>query len=294
MSVAIMTDTNSGLSVAQGKELGIYVLPMPVIIQDVSHFEGVDITTAQLFDAMRKNLNFSSSQPSPGSVMELWDNILEDGYDELVYIPMSSGLSGSCHAAIQLALDYDSKVEVVDNHRISVPLVDSLLDAKFLADQGLRAKEIKERLEANAFESSIYITVNTLEYLKKSGRVTPAAAAIATMINLKPILTIQGGKLDSYAKVRGIHQSEKRMIEAAKNDIATRFANIPAKNLSIGTAGTFEKEEDAARWYHMVKETFPEYAVHYIPLSCSIASHVGPNALGISISVTLADSLKEQ
>lgn len=294
MSVAIMTDTNSGLSVAQGKELGIYVLPMPVIIQDVSHFEGVDITTAQLFDAMRKNLNFSSSQPSPGSVMELWDNILEDGYDELVYIPMSSGLSGSCHAAIQLALDYDSKVEVVDNHRISVPLVDSLLDAKFLADQGLRAKEIKERLEANAFKSSIYITVNTLEYLKKSGRVTPAAAAIATMINLKPILTIQGGKLDSYAKVRGIHQSEKRMIEAAKNDIATRFANIPAKNLSIGTAGTFEKEEDAARWYHMVKETFPEYAVHYSPLSCSIASHVGPNALGISISVTLADSLKEQ
>ena len=132
MSVAIMTDSNSGLSVEQGKKLGIYILPMPVIIQDVCHLEGVDITTAQLFDAMRQNLNFSSSQPSPGSVMDLWDEILASGYDEIVYIPMSSGLSGSCHAAIQYALDYDSKVQVVDNHRISVPLLDSIMDAKFL------------------------------------------------------------------------------------------------------------------------------------------------------------------
>lgn len=289
MSIAIMTDSNSGLSVEQGKELGIYVLPMPVIIQDECLFEGVDITTTQLFDAMKQNLSFSSSQPSPGSVMELWDKIFEDGYDEIVYIPMSSGLSGSCHAAIQYALDYDSKVQVVDNHRISVPLLDSLMDAKFLTTQGLSAKEIKEKLEEVSFESSIYITVNTLEYLKKSGRVTPAAAAIASIINLKPILTIQGGKLDSYAKVRGIHQSEKRMIEAAKNDISTRFANLTQKNISIGAAGTFEKKEDAQKWADTVKSAFPEYTVTYSPLSCSIASHVGPNALGISISMTLAD-----
>lgn len=289
MSVAIMTDSNSGLSVEQGKELGVYVLPMPVIIQDVCRFEGVDITTLQLFDAMKQNLNFSSSQPSPGSVMDLWDEILEAGYDEIVYLPMSSGLSGSCHAAIQYALDYDSKVQVVDNHRISVPLLDSIKDAIFLASQGLNAKEIKEKLEEVSFDSSIYITVNTLEYLKKSGRVTPAAAAIASMINLKPILTIQGEKLDSYAKVRGIHQSEKRMIEAAKHDVSTRFVNLTPKNISIGAAGTFEKEEDAQNWANKVKEAFPEYTVTYSPLSCSIASHVGPNALGISISMTLVD-----
>lgn len=285
MRIAIMTDTNSGITVDEGKQMGIFVLPMPVIIDEVSYLEGIDITHSQLYDALKNHLTVSSSQPSPASVMDMWDEILKKGYDEIVYIPMTSGLSGSCHTAMQLATEYGSRVQVADNHRISVPLVDSILDAKYLADHEMNAAAIKKRLEANAYQSTIYITVNSLEYLKKSGRITPAAASIATVINLKPILTIQGEKLDSYAKVRGIHQSGKKMIDAIKKDIEHRFSSIPVSRLSIGTAGTFDTKEAALEWYEQVKEAFPQYSVHYSPLSCSIASHVGINAMGISATV---------
>lgn len=285
MKTAVLTDTNSGITVERGKEYGIYVLPMPVIIEEHNYLEGVDITHQQLYRALLDDKEVSSSQPSPGDVMELWDKVLGDGYDEIVYIPMSSGLSGSCSNAMQLAQEYDSKVWVVDNHRISVTLMESVFDAKALADQGLSAREIKHHLEANAYEASIYITVNSLKYLKKSGRITPSAAAIANVLNIKPVLTIQGEKLDSFAKVRGIKQSEKKMIEALQADIAARFSDIPLKRLKIGTAGTFEKEEDARRWQDMVQSAFPEIPVYYFPLSCSIACHVGLNAAGIGISV---------
>lgn len=285
MKTAVLTDTNSGITVEKGKEYGIYVLPMPVIIEEQNYLEGVNITHRQLYRALLDDREVSSSQPSPGDVMELWDKVLGDGYDEIVYIPMSSGLSGSCSNAMQLATEYDSKVWVVDNHRISVTLMESVFDAKALADQGLSAREIKHQLEARAYEASIYITVNSLKYLKKSGRITPSAAAIANVLNIKPVLTIQGEKLDSFAKVRGIKQSEKKMIEALQADLAARFSNIPFKQLKIGTAGTFEKEEDARRWQDMVQSAFPETLVYYFPLSCSIACHVGLNAVGIGISV---------
>ncbi len=285
MKTAVLTDTNSGITVESGKKYGIYVLPMPVIIDEQNYLEGVDITHQQLYRALLDDREVSSSQPSPGAVMELWDKVLSDGYDEIVYIPMSSGLSGSCSNAMQLASEYDSKVWVVDNHRISVTLMESVLDAKALADQGLSACEIKHNLESNAYDASIYITVNSLKYLKKSGRITPSAAAIANVLNIKPVLTIQGEKLDSFAKVRGIKQSEKKMIEALQADIAARFSDIPFKQLKIGTAGTFEKEEDAHRWQDMVQSAFPKIPVYYFPLSCSIACHVGLNASGIGISV---------
>lgn len=284
MKTAIMTDTNSGITVEEGEKSGIYVLPMPVIIEEKCYLEGVDITHAQLYDAMISDKELSSSQPSPGDVMAMWNRILNDGYDEIVYIPMSSGLSGSCHNAILLAEEYDSKVWVVDNHRISVTLMESVFDAKSLANKGISGSEIKEKLEENAYQASIYLSVDSLKYLIKGGRITPSAAAIANILNIKPLLTIQGEKLDLFAKVRGMKQSEKKMIAALKSDIQTRFAKIPPKRLRVATAGTFKQKEDADEWLNQVQKAFPECAVYYSPLSCSIACHVGVNAVGIGVS----------
>lgn len=288
MKTAVVTDTNSGITVEAGKKLGIYVLPMPVIVEDNCYLEGEDITNAELYEAMKAHREVSSSQPSPGSILSLWDSVFQDGFDEIVYIPMSSGLSGSCENAMQLALDYNGKVFVVDNHRISVTLMESVYDAKRLADSGFSAKEIKARLELSAYDASIYITVNSLEYLKKSGRITASAAAIAGILNIKPVLTIQGDKLDLFAKVRGIKQSERKMIEALKQDIATRFADIPAERMRIAAAGTFEKEEEAEAWRSLVQSAFPHASVYYAPLSCSIACHVSAGAFGIAVSILLA------
>ncbi len=285
MRTAIVTDTNSGITIETGKKFGIFVLPMPVIIEGKCYLEGAHITNGQLYGAMIHERELSSSQPSPGDVMTLWDTVLNEGYDEIVYIPMSSGLSGSCHNATQFALEYDSKVWVVDNHRISVTLMESVLDAKALADRGFPGSEIKKYLEDSAYQSSIYVSVNSLKYLKKSGRITSSAAAIANILNIKPVLTIQGEKLDLFAKVRGTKQSQKKMIEALKADIETRFSDIPADRLRIGTAGTFANETDATQWCNLVQAAFPETDVYYIPLSCSIACHVGINAAGIGVSV---------
>lgn len=285
MKTAIMTDTNSGLSALDGKKHGIFVLPMPVIIDEKCYLEGIDITHAMLYDALLSGKNVSSSQPSPGDVMNLWDNILNDGYDEIVYIPMSSGLSGSCANAMMLAEEYDSKVQVVDNHRISATLLESVFDAKSYADKGMPAKEIKETLETSAYDASIYISVDSLKYLIKSGRVTASTAAIGNILNIKPVLTIQGEKLDLCAKVRGMKQSERKMIDSLKADIASRFSDVPAKNLQIATAGTFDKPENAEKWRSLVQSAFPESSVYYVPLSCSIACHVGVNAAGTAVSV---------
>ena len=287
MKTAVLTDTNSGITVAEGEKLGIYVLPMPVIVQDHCYLEGVDITNEQLYKAMISDQEVSSSQPSPGEVMALWDRVFKDGYDEIVYIPMSSGLSGSCHSAAQLAEDYDGKVYVVDNHRISVTLMESVLDGKALAKQGKSASEIKKILEEQSYQTSIYVAVDSLKYLKKSGRITASAAAIANMLSIKPVLSIQGEKLDLFAKVRGLKQSEKKMIEALKADLQTRFADVPKERIRIATAGTFEDEEDSRKWQAYVQSAFPEADVYYVPLSCSIACHVGVNAVGVGATVIL-------
>ena len=212
MKTAILTDTNSVITAEEGKRVGIYVLPMPVIINGTYYLEGVDITNEQLYRAAADGRELSSSQPSPGDLMAMWDRILGDGYEDLVYIPMSSGLSGSCHTACVLAEEYGAKVWVADNHRISVTLMESVFDAKWLAGQGKTAKEIKACLEANAHRSSIYITVNSLSYLKKSGRITLAAAGLADILGIKPILTIQGEKLEPFAKARGVRQSERKTL----------------------------------------------------------------------------------
>ena len=283
MKIAIATDTNSSMTQKQADEHGIYLLPMPVIIDEETYLEGLNIDNAQLYNAMKEHRDISSSQPSPGQLIEFWENILKDRYDQIVYIPMSSGLSNSCHNAIQFSTDYDGKIQVVDNHRISLTQEASVLSALLLAQQGLTAEEIKNYLEERAYQASIYITVDSMEYLKKGGRVTPAAAAFASVLNLKPILTIQGDKLDTYAKARGMKQAEEKMIEAIKQDRLTRFADVPDHQLRIETAGTFENEEKSEQWRQLVQNAFPSIPVSYVDLPCSIACHVGINAAGTAI-----------
>ena len=283
MKIAIATDTNSGITAMEGEKLGVFVLAMPVNLEETIHYEGIDITSEQLYDAMRQHRDVSTSQPSPGQLMELWDGILAKGYDEIVYIPMSSGLSGSCQSAALFAQDYDGRVQVVDNHRISVTQKESVISALRLVEQGYDAGQIRDFLEKHAYDASIYITVDSMEYLKKGGRVTPAAATLATVLNLKPVLTIQGDKLDAFAKVRGMKLAESKMIEAIHQDRAERFKDVPESRLLIETAGTLENGEVAEHWRQQVQAEFPFAKVSYANLPCSIACHLGMNSVAAVI-----------
>lgn len=280
-----MTDSNSGITQEQGKKLGIYVLPMPFRIEDEEFFEDITLTQEQFYERLSKGADISTSQPTAGSVMEFWDKLLKE-YDEVVHIPMSSGLSGSCQTAIALSEDYDGRVQVVNNQRISVTQRQSALDALSMAEKGMDAASIKEVLERVKMESSIYITVDNLKYLKKGGRITPTAAAIGTMLNLKPVLQIQGEKLDAYSKARGMKQAAKTMIDAVKKDFEGRFSEA-AKKKKIHLAIAHTDNEDMAREYELqVKEAFEGFGeIQVDPLSLSIACHIGPGALALACSV---------
>ena len=284
MNIVIMTDENSGISAKEAEELGVKVLKMPVIIDGQEYFEGENLSHEDFYEALMSGKDITTSQPSPGDVMDMWDSILAAGTDQIVYIPMSSGLSSSCQNALGYVDDYEGKVQVVDNHRISVTLRQSVLDGLFLAKSGKDALEIKTILEEAAYDASIYITVDTLEFLVKSGRVTPSGAALGMILNIKPILTIQGDKLDAFAKVRGIKKSEAKMIEAIREDLDTRFANVDKKYISMAAVGSFLDEDDAKAWHETVAAAFPEYDVIYDQLSLSIGSHIGPNSIAIAIS----------
>lgn len=279
--VAIVTDSNSGITQADSKELGIFVLPMPFMINDETYFEDISLTQEEFYEKLASGANISTSQPSPESVMDLWNDILKE-YDEIVHIPMSSGLSGSCQSAMMLAEEYDGKVQVVNNQRISVTQRQSCLDAKLLAAKGMNAKEIKDFLEADKFNSSIYIMLDTLYYLKKGGRITPAAAAIGTMLKLKPVLQIQGEKLDAFAKARTTNQGKTIMINAIKNDIENRFGGMTEdKHIWLQIAYTYNR--DAADAYaEEIAALFPGYDIHIDPLSLSVACHIGPGALAFA------------
>ena len=279
MKTAIVTDTNSSMSVEEGRRRGIFVLPMPVIIDGETYLEGQDVTYAEVFGAMTEDKTISTSQPSPGEVRDLWKRVLKD-HEEIVYIPMSSGLSSSYHTAMSLAEDFDGKVKVVDNHRISLTLYQSVLDAKEMADKGLDAESIKRKLEDRAYDATIYITVDSIEYLKKSGRITAAGAAMCTFLKIRPVLTIQGERLDGFAKVRGILAAERRMLEATCHDLQERFANRDKKKVMVGGAGTLVSKTDIETWSKKIKERFPGHPFLYHPLPCSIACHTGPNAVG--------------
>lgn len=285
MSVAILTDTNSGISVEEGKTLGIHVIPMPVIVNGADYLEGETITHAQLYEMMRADADVSTSQPSPQVMTDMWESLLQK-YDEVVYIPMSSGLSASCETATSFALNYNGKVFVADNHRISVTLRAAVLNAKKLADNGKTGKEIKDSLDADGKRSMIFVTVNSLKYLIKNGRATRAAATIATVLNIKPVLKIDGGKLDAFKKIRGMEKSMHVMIDAIDKFIKTELSDVPPEKLCIGAAGTLETPEEIAHWTELVRSAFPKSQTYYDPLSCSIACHVGIGAAGMGVSVT--------
>ncbi len=278
--VAIITDSNSGITQEEAMELGVQVLPMPFFINDETYYEDVNLTQEEFYTKLIDGARISTSMPMVGSVTDIWDKNLEE-YDEIVYIPMSSGLSSSCETAMMLAQDYDGRVQVIDNQRISVTQRRSVIDAKRLADQGLSAAEIKQKLMEEALEASIYIMVDTLTYLKKGGRITPAAAALGTVLRLKPVLQIQGEKLDAFAKARTVKQAKSIMIEAIQKDFAERFGDASGSNMYLDIAYT--KDIEAAEQFRdELKEIFPNREIRIFPLSLSVSCHIGPGALALA------------
>lgn len=286
--VAILTDSNSGITQAQSKELGVKVIPMPFFIDGEQYFEDINLTQEEFYEKLQQDADISTSQPSIGEIQDAFDELLKE-YDELVYIPMSSGLSGTCQTATMVADDYDGKVQVVNNQRISVTMRQSVLDAKELAKRGKSAAEIKEILEKHKMESSIYITLDTLKYLKKGGRITPAAAAIGTMLKLNPVLQIQGEKLDAFAKARGKVSAKKIMLKAMQDDLDTRFAEFAKDGKMHMEVAYSGNPEEAEEWAALVKETFPQFDFHMDPLSLSVACHIGHGALAIATSAYLPE-----
>ena len=280
--VIIMTDSNSGITQAQAEEMGVVVLPMPFYINEEMFYEDIDLSQEQFYEKLQAGGDIKTSMPLVGDVTDKWDELLKE-YDEVVYIPMSSGLSSSCETAYMLSQDYDGKVEVVNNQRISVTMRQSVIDAKKLADAGKSAKEIKDILEAAKFDSSIYIMVDTLTYLKKGGRITPAAAALGTLLKLKPVLQIQGEKLDAFAKARTVKQAKNIMIEAMKSDFEKRFDSADGKNINLEMAYTHDLEA-ALAFKEEVQAAFPENEIVLNPLSLSVSCHIGPGALAIACS----------
>lgn len=285
---AILTDSNSGITQEAGKELGVSVLPMPFFIDGKQYYEDINLTQEEFYKRLGEDADISTSQPSVGELQERFGELLKD-YDEIVFIPMSSGLSGTCQTAQMIAQEYDGRVCVVNNQRISVTQRQSVLDAKMLAEKGYEAAKIKEILEREKMQSSIYITLDTLKYLKKGGRITPAAAAIGTVLRLNPVLQIQGEKLDAYAKARGKASAKKIMLKAMTEDLNTRFADsFKAGRVHMEAAYTGNKQE-ADEWAEMVRAEYPQLDFHMDPLSLSVACHIGYGALAVACSVYLPE-----
>ena len=291
LKTAIVTDSNSGITQAEGKELGITVLPMPFYINEKMYYEDIDLTQEQFYQMLQDGAPISTSQPVVANLLELWDHLLET-YDEIVHIPMSSGLSGSCETAMALAREYHGRVEVVNNQRISVTQRQSVMDAITLAGHGKTAREIREYLELTKMDSSIYIMVDTLNYLKKGGRITPAAAALGTLLRLKPVLQIQGEQLDAFAKARSVKQAKKLMIEAIHNDCIKRFgSDETGSHMWIHMAYTGTDTTAIHEFREEVAAEFPSHDIIVNPLSLSVACHIGPGALAVTCTKMMDDSL---
>lgn len=280
--IAIITDSNSGITQQQAAELGISVVPMPFYIDDRLYFEGVSLSQEQFYEKLMDDHEIQTSQPSPADLLFSWDEALKD-YDSLIYIPMSSGLSSSCDTAKMLSADYGGRVEVVNNQRVSVTQRQSVLDAIELVNAGKSAAEVREILEREKFESSIYITLETLKYLKKGGRITPTAAAIGTVLNLKPVLQINGEKLDAYAKVRGKKAAKEAMLNAMKKDFEEKYGGTDPSDIHLAAAYSGNYDE-AMTWKAEIEEAFPGMDVHTDPLSLSVSCHIGQGALAIACS----------
>ena len=283
--IAIITDSNSGITQVESKEMGIFVLPMPFMINEETFFEDINLTQDAFFEKLKSGADVVTSQPSPESVTNLWDDVLKE-YDEIVHIPMSSGLSGSCHSAMLLSEDYGGKVHVIDNVRISVTLRQSVKDALDLVKAGNTAAQIKNILEADKLNCSIYIMLDTLFYLKKGGRITPAAAMLGTVLKIKPVLQIQGDKLDAFAKARTAAQGKATMISAIKNDMLNRFGGDGSEHVKLHIAHAHNHEE-AELLRTELAGIFPNIPIVVGALSLSVACHIGPGALAIACTKNL-------
>lgn len=282
MKIAVVTDSNSGITQAQAKEMGVAVLPMPFMIDGETYYEDITLTREQFYQRLRDNADIATSQPTPDSILKMWDKLLKE-YDQIIHIPMSSGLSGSCSTAMMLAGEdeYEGKVFVVDNRRISVTQYQSVKDAQMLAAMGMDGTQIKKRLEKTAADSVIFITVDTLKYLKKGGRITPAAAALGTLLKIKPVLIILGEKLDSFAKARTMKQAKTMMMNAIQKELDGRLHDSECRNCHLAIAHT-DNEEAALEFKKEVEERFPNADVYMAPLSLSIACHIGPGSLAVT------------
>ncbi|MBO6129041.1 MAG: DegV family protein [Pseudobutyrivibrio sp.] len=285
--VAILTDSNSGITQAQSKELGIFVVPMPFYIDGNLFYEDIDLTQEEFYEKLTQGGEITTSMPITGNLMDLWDSILKD-YDELVYIPMSSGLSSSCATAKMLSEDYDGRVVVVDNQRISVTQKLSAIEAKKLADLGKSAQEICDALMEIKSLSTIYITVDTLEYLKKGGRLTPAVAAIGSLLKIKPVLSIYGEKLDKYSMARTMKQAKQIMIDALKKDMKNVIKTDNLDDVIISIAHT-QNQEAAEKFREELLKEFPGKEIWIDPLSLSVSCHIGPGALACTVTKKLID-----
>ena len=282
MKIAVVTDSNSGITQAQAKEMGVAVLPMPFMIDGETYYEDITLTREQFYQRLKDNADITTSQPTPDSILKMWDKLLKE-YDQIIHIPMSSGLSGSCSTAMMLAGEdeYEGKVFVVDNRRISVTQYQSVKDAQMLAAMGMDGTQIKKRLEETAADSVIFITVDTLKYLKKGGRITPAAAALGTLLKIKPVLIILGEKLDSFAKARTMKQAKTMMMNAIQKELDGRLHDSECRNCHLAIAHT-DNEEAALEFKKEVEERFPNADVYMAPLSLSIACHIGPGSLAVT------------
>lgn len=290
MKIAVGTDSGSGITQAQAKELGIFVVPMPFMIDGEEFEEDITLTREEFYQRMGENADISTSQPALATVTQAWDKALEE-YDQIVYIPMSSGLSGSLQSAVMLAEDYGGRVQVVNNQRVSVTQRQSVLDAMELIRAGWDARAIREELERVKLEASIYITLDTLKYLKKGGRITPAAAALGTLLRIKPVLQIQGEKLDAFSKARTMKHARATMIAALQHDLQNRFHDPEAERMWIEVAHT-ENEEMALDLAAELKELFPKTPeIRVDPLALNIACHIGPGSLAIACSKFLDETV---
>ncbi|MBU9727850.1 DegV family protein [Diplocloster modestus] len=288
--IAVTADSNSGITREMAEQEGVFIVPMLFTIDGKEYLEGVSLKSRDFFMYQEEGRDIKSAQPTVGSVLELWDSLLKE-YDEVVHIPMTKALSGSYDTSLALSREYGDRVYVVDNQRISVTQKQSVWDAKRLAKEGKSGREIQEVLEASASESSIYLTVDTLSYLKKGGRITPAAAAIGDILNIRPVLQIQGGKIDAYAKVRGRKKSKQVLVEAIQKDIQERFAKAQkGRGIKLHAAYAGIPEE-AMEWKQQLEEIFPGYTVDMDELSLNICTHVGKGALGIAVTCNLCGGI---
>lgn len=284
-TIGIVTDSHSGITQKQAEELGIFVLPMPFFIDGQCYLEDVTLSREQFFETLAQGADVSTSQPSPADVTRLWDTALEQ-YSQIVYIPISSGLSGSCMTATALAQEepYADRVFVVDNGRVSTPMKRSVLDALELVREGYSAGEIKAILEDAKSNMIIYVTVDTLEYLKKGGRISAAAAVLGTVLNIKPVLKFDVGTLESYKKCRGFALARRAMIEAMRHDLETTYKEWYDRGEVSLLAASSSSQEATKIWVEEIERAFPGMKVMCDDLPLGICCHIGPNGLGIGCS----------